>query len=61
LGIYAFWVLLHDENRAVFVSPDAEGVPRTFPAAATGIRQERERAGNQGSALHDQGNRRGAH
>ncbi|CAN5494006.1 hypothetical protein BH23ACI1_BH23ACI1_15030 [soil metagenome] len=61
LGIYAFWVLLHDENRAVFVSPDAEGVPRAFPAAAPGISQDRGRAGHQSSAFHDQGNRRGAH
>lgn len=42
LGIYAFWVLLHNDNRAVFLAPDGVGgVPAPSAHVPGGVRSER--------------------
>jgi hypothetical protein len=49
LGIYAFWVLLHNENRALFLGQEAGAWPRMTPTAAP----EHGRPGGQAAGFRD--------
>lgn len=58
LGIYAFWVLLHNENRSLFLAAEGQGWPRMTPSTAP---EAGPRAGGQAGGFHEQGNRRVTH